>query len=158
MQAKEKIEKTLETIASGLKQTKGDFYIIGASAMILSGVDIGDTEDVDILVSESDARMLKERWKEYVIESYTPQHSDIFRSFFRRYTFNPMDVEVLGDLEVNINGKWTLLTVEDYTVYTLGDLHIKLPTLYEQRRILTLFGREKDMRRIDFIDRYLAKY
>jgi len=158
MQIKDKIDRTLSEVSNILKLFNNDFFVIGAAAMILSGVDVGDTEDVDILTSEQNARILKNYLAKDTIDDYTPQRSDLFRSFFNRYKTQLMDIEVMGNLEVNINGKWTLLTIEDYTVYTIGDLDIKLPTLQEQRRILTLFGREKDMRRIELIDRYLDKY
>lgn len=64
----------------------------------------------------------------------------------------------MGGLEINIDGKWTLLTVNDYNVHNIGNIEIKIPTLQEQRRILTLFSREKDYQRIKLIDDYLSRY
>lgn len=155
---KDKIERTIADIAINLAQIKDDFFIIGASALVLSGIDIGCTEDIDILTSRQDALILQKSWREKVANSHTPQRSDLFRSNFNRYKFQWMDVEVMGCLEINIDRKWALLTVNNYNVHNIGDIEIKIPTLEEQRRILTLFGREKDYQRIKLIDDYLSKY
>lgn len=155
---KEKIEKAIADIAINLAQIKDDFFIIGASALALSGINIENTEDIDILTSIQDALILQKLWKSKIASNYITKRSDLFRSNFNRYKFQWMDIEVMGGLEININGKWTLLTVNDYNVHNIGNTEIKIPTLQEQRRILTLFGREKDYQRIKLIDDYLSKY
>lgn len=155
---KERIEKAIADIVINLAQIKDDFFIIGASALALSGINIENTEDIDILTSRQDALILQKLWKSKIASNYIPKRSDLFRSNFNRYKFQWMDIEVMGGLEININGKWTLLTVNDYNVHNIGNTEIKIPTLQEQRRILTLFGREKDYQRIKLIDDYLSKY
>ncbi len=155
---KERIERTIADIATNLAQTKDDFFIIGASALLLSGIDIENTEDIDILTSRQDALILQKLWKDNIASNHIPKHSDLFRSNFNRYKFQWIDVEVMGGLEVNTQEGWILLTVNDYIVHNIGDIEIKIPTLQEQRRILTLFGREKDYQKIKLIDDYLSKY
>lgn len=155
MLIKEKIKNTFFEISSGLRLLDNDFYIIGASAMILSGIDIQHTEDVDILTSTSKAHIIYNHWKDNVVDNYIPPRSDLFKSVFNRYRFSFMDIEVQGDLKVFVENAWIPLVINDYFLYQLGDLEIKIPTLQEQRKILTLFGRDKDMQRVKLIDKYL---
>ncbi|MFV0538100.1 MAG: hypothetical protein ACK5M3_12125 [Dysgonomonas sp.] len=155
---KERLERTIADIAINLAQTKDDFFIIGASALVLSGIDIENTEDIDILTSKRDALILQELWEDKTVSNHIAKHSNLFRSNFNRYRFQWMDVEVMGGLEINIDGKWTLLTINDYIIHNVGNIEIKIPTLQEQRRIFALFGREKDNQRLKLIDDYLSRY
>ena len=49
MDIKDKITQTLIGITAQLQEINSEFYIIGASAMILSNIEIGETSDIDIL-------------------------------------------------------------------------------------------------------------
>lgn len=60
----------------------------------------------------------------------------------------------MGDLEVCVSGQWTKVNVKEFNIFNIGSLAVKIPTLSEMRRILLLFGREKDLRRIEAIDKY----
>ena len=52
MKIKDKIVQTLASMTAELLEIGPDFYIIGASAMILSDIEIGETSDIDILTTE----------------------------------------------------------------------------------------------------------
>lgn len=158
MKIKEKIITTLHQASTGLKQLQDEFFIYGSAAMILSEVKIKDTEDVDIMVSNRDAILLKEIWKSKDL-NIIPKESVLFHSDLSRYKFEYMDVEITGGLEVCKNGEFRPFVIYDYETIPVGDLLIKIPTLYEQKSILHFFGREKDLekmtlvqQRIDFIE------
>ena len=59
-----------------------------------------------------------------------------------------MDVEVMGNLQIKKNNVWQFVYVQEYREIFIGDLIIRIPTMEEQKRILSLFGREKDLKRI----------
>jgi hypothetical protein len=150
---KETILNTLALIEPSCRQLEDDHYLIGASAMILSGIPIAHTSDIDLVTSSGDAMRLHDLWQEKCVSSYTPAHADKFRSAFARYRFPTMDVEVMGNLEVHHNGKWDILEIGEWI--SLQGTTLKIPTLEEQKRILTIFGRPKDLLRLQLIERHL---
>jgi len=154
---KKKIIKTIEEARTGLERLNGEFCIIGASAITLSGYDVGDTGDIDILTSSVNADRIKPYWKNRIETDPGLKDSDIFRSSFTRYNFPLMDVEILGDLQIFKEGSWQDVRVEDYTEIEIGGLTIKLPSIEEQFRILTLFGRNKDRERMRLIEEQIKR-
>lgn len=67
-----------------------------------------------------------------------------------------MDVEVMGNLQIKKNNVWQFVYVQEYREIFIGDLIIRIPTMEEQKRILSLFGREKDLKRILVLNQYLS--
>lgn len=158
MNITEKILSVIEEAYPTLKLLQNDFFIIGSSALILTGIGVGDTLDIDILTSSNDADFLRKSWKNRLLKGYKPQQNDdLFRSNFSRYNFSLLDIEILGELEVKKNNNWERLIIQDYTVISKDEIEIKLPTIKEQERILRLFGRDKDIFKLNFIEKYNAK-
>jgi len=147
----EKIRLTLKDAIPGLKQLQDEFYIIGSAAIALSGVGIADVKDIDILTSSCDSDLLKELWKDKYVITPPLKDSDRFRSEFARFGFPEMDVEALGDFEIRINGEWTPMRVNEYEQVEIDGYPIKIPTKQDMIRILQLFNREKDHKRIELI-------
>ena len=79
----------------------------------------------------------------------------MFRSNFARFKLPLMDIEVMGDLQIKKNDIWQSVCVKEYKEIFIGNLIIKIPTIEEQKRILSLFGREKDLKRILILNHYL---
>lgn len=152
MSARERILTVLEQLMPDLINLEDEVYVIGASAMILSGVVLESTPDIDLLTSGRDAETLGEKWLDKVLTTYSPADDHLFRSTFGRYRWNLMDVEVMGHLEVYSEERWQALVVRDYVWYNLKNGRVRLPSLPEQVRILKLFGREKDHKRIALIE------
>ncbi|MDH6309358.1 hypothetical protein M2451_002756 [Dysgonomonas sp. PFB1-18] len=146
-----KIQDTLTEAIPALLTLQDDFFIIGASAAILSGIEIGDTGDIDILSSTADAQRLKQLWDEKMVTNPQMKESHLFRSDFARYSFSLMDIEVMGDLYLCSEGAWKKIEVQEYTCFGIDGLQIKVPTIAEQIRILDLFGRPKDQQRREII-------
>lgn len=134
---------------------KDPFYVIGASALILAGIDLDNTMDIDLLTSERDADLLKTSWKDRLIPAYAPAGGHRFRSNFGRFDFGVMDVEVMGGLEVCRNDEWVLLTVNESVEVSGDGFVVRIPSLAEQKRILHFFGRPKDHEKIRWIEKYL---
>lgn len=150
--SKTKISHVLERAHPTLEQLEDDYFIIGASALILSGIEI-DTSDIDILVSDRDAIYLQNKWADKIIKNHIRERSDLFRSNFARFHFEELDIEIMGDLNVKNNGIWSPLYIQDYFTLNLGSMQIKLPTIEEQVRIFNLFGREKNIEKVNKIRR-----
>ncbi|MDL2322995.1 hypothetical protein LJC52_03315, partial [Bacteroidales bacterium OttesenSCG-928-A17] len=138
----EKINQVIKEAYPALESLQDDYFIIGSAALILSGVEVGHTSDIDILTSDRDANYLKKVWKEKHVKEYQPKQNDLFRSNFSRYNFEFLDVEIMGDLAVRKNNDWKPLIIQDYTYFSRDEIRIKLPTMEEQKRILKWFGRD----------------
>ena len=148
---RDKIIRTIEAAAPDLKLLN-DFYIIGASAIILHRIDIGETYDIDILTSSEDADKIKQVWNDKIKTSPDMKDSNLFHSNFAQFQFPEMEIEILGDLLVYINDEWVNLKVNDFITITISGLSVKIPTIEELIRILNTFNREKDHKRIDIIN------
>ena len=66
-----------------------------------------------------------------------------------------MPVEVMGDLEVRVAGDWQPVRVASEVQVEVNGQAIPVPALFEQRRILALFGREKDLAKAARIAEFL---
>lgn len=151
MDIKSRIDQTLSDASGTLCSVDDSIYIIGAAAIFLLGGKIEETHDIDILTSTRNARLLQSLWAERRVNDFTPPDGDRFKSIFARYKFNLMDIEVMGDLEILIEGSWERLRVDDYHQIKVGDLEVRIPTKEEQIRILKIFGRAKDLAKIDIV-------
>ena len=166
MKIKDKIVQTLASMTAELLEIGPDFYIIGASAMILSDIEIGETSDIDILTTEMNSLKLQCSLKAYidahvsekVLTHIAPETKEdgLFSSNFARFNLPLMDVEVMGNLQIKKNNVWQFVYVQEYREIFIGDLIIRIPTMEEQKRILSLFGREKDLKRILVLNQYLS--
>jgi len=153
MTIEEKIIYTLKEASHALLLLKDNFYLIGSAALSLSGVKLDKMYDIDILVSDRDADFLKAEWGNQLINEIITTDDELFYSKFARYKFSVLDIEIMGDLKVNKKGIWERLEISENESITVGNFEIKIPTLAEQKRILQLFGREKDKKRIKLIDK-----
>ncbi len=151
MTTREKIIQTLALIASELHEVSAYSYLIGGASMILQGFEIGETADIDILTTSEGAQKLQLSLKEYRQISPLTKENHLFRSNFARFRFPLLDLEVMGDLQVCKHKEWQPVLIQDNQTMTIGNLTLKVPTLQEQIRILTLFGRDKDLKRIDLL-------
>jgi hypothetical protein len=151
---KKKVTELLALIYPDLQQLENDYFIIGSCAMLLSGLPISTITDLDLLMSSSDAAKLKHKWIHRIKKNFSPENQHLFRSNFARFDFGDLDVEVMGDLEVNKKNQWQRVLVEQVKEISIENMKIKTPTLQEQKRIFLLFGREKDIAKANQIEEY----
>lgn len=126
--------------------------------MILHGYGIGDTADIDILTTSEGSDKLQLSLKEYMETAPLTKENELFRSNFARFQLPLMDVEVMGELQVCKDKEWRPVFIEEYTTLHIENVAIRIPTLKEQIRVLSLFGREKDYRRINQLRNLGGKY
>ena len=155
MTVEERIIFTLKEASHSLRLLKDNFYLIGSAALSLSGIKLDEISDIDILVSDRDAGFLLAEWGNRLIIEHTTKDDELFKSKFARYKFSFLDIEIMGELKVYNKGVWERLEIKDIESIAVGNFEIKIPTLDEQKRILQLFGRVKDKKRIKFIDKKL---
>ncbi len=149
---KKKVIELLASIYPDLQQLENDYFIIGSCAMLLSGLPMSIITDLDLLMSSADAAQLKHKWSHRMRKGFSPENQHLFRSNFARFDLGDLDVEVMGDLEVNKNNQWQRVSVEREMEISIDGMKIKIPTLEEQKRIFLLFGRDKDITKADQIE------
>lgn len=81
----------------------------------------------------------------------TTKEDNLFRSNFAQFNLSLMDIETMGGGQVDKDGKWKDVCVVDYHEMPIGNTIVKVPTLDEIKRLLLLFGRDKDLKRITMI-------
>lgn len=156
MEVKERIIRTIASIINELQEVAPEFYVIGASAMILSGIEIGETSDIDILTTEVNSSRLQRLLNRYMEIAPKTKEDDLFRSDFARFNLPLMNIEVMGNLQIKKGNVWQSVCVHEYKEMLIEDLTVRMPTIKEQKRILALFGREKDLKRMPLLNRYLS--
>lgn len=156
MKIKEKITQAIASISNELHEITPEFYIIGASAMILSDIEIGETSDIDILTTEANSSKLQHLLNRHIEIAPKTKEDDLFRSNFARFNLPLMDIEVMGNLQIRKNNIWQSVYVHEYKEIVIKDLTIRMPTIKEQKRILSLFGRQKDLKRILILNQHLS--
>ena len=157
MHIPEKIKQSIAILSDDLSKLQDPVYIIGSSALVLAGIPLEKTDDIDLLTSHRDAEYLKNHWQGNRLGEYSPKDADKFRSNFGRFQWEKILVEVMGDLEVFDNGEWKKLQINDYFEISINQLSVRIPTLKEQGRIFRLFGRPKDLVKAEIIIKHLIQ-
>ena len=138
-----RLAQTLKEIAGAASALKDEWWILGSAAAALSGADILEVRDVDLLLSERDAAALLKRWSARKKAAIEP--SDQFRSaVFARFIDAPLPIDVFGGFEMRVRGDWR--RIEPLTRERRGEVFT--PSVAEQIALLEAMGREKDRARI----------
>ncbi len=138
-----RLAQTLTRIAAVSGQFTDDWWIIGSAAAALSGAEVAIVRDVDLLLSEADARRLLDLWAGKPHKNATPGAQ--FRSaVFARYEAPPLPIEAFGNFEINIRGQWR--AIAPLTREARGAVFT--PSVAEQIALLQAMGRPKDDARI----------
>ncbi|WP_420961329.1 hypothetical protein [Brucella sp. IR073] len=134
------LERTLAAIAEAAPDGAEDWWIIGSTAMHLSGYTDVAPDDVDIFASRETAMGFLRYWK---VEPAVPKTHPQFRSdpFTSIYLPGCLRIELMGNLEVKHGEAWKSLRL-----VTREKVHgVYIPSSEEQVAIFRLFGREKDL-------------
>jgi hypothetical protein len=138
-----RLAEALNLIADAAPAFEDEWWILGSAAAALSGADILEVRDVDLLLSERDARDLLARWSERRTEAVAT--SDQFRStVFARFEDAPLPIDVFGEFEMRVRGDWR--RIHPLTRERRGAVFT--PSVAEQIAILEAMDRDKDKARI----------
>ena len=141
-------QQSLALIAEAAPLLRDNWILIGSAAAKLAGADVGDINDIDLLLSARDNHALKEHWRDWQILPATP--SKQFRSaFFYRFD-TPLPIEAMAGFELRmLQGNWKRIKPQTRVQY--GDMFA--PDINEQIAILKLMNRPKDAPRIKALER-----
>ncbi len=134
----------------------GPWWIIGSTALVLSGIEGIVPDDIDVV---GDGAMLRRVLAKAGADETDPKPHAQFRSspYIRVKVDGGRDIEVQGDLELWENGTWTPLTFASLVQVMVGNAAVFVPVIEEQATILRRFGRAKDLAKAAMIDSFNAR-
>lgn len=113
-------------------------------------LDPGPLGDVDILISQADARRFAQR---FGCKNLAQGGTGKFRSqTLLRPFLGPVPVEMMSELEVFADGRWQHLHLQTRHSRSLSGRKIFVPDRQELIRIYRLFNREKDLARLRVLE------
>lgn len=135
------LEDTLAEIVRISPRFQDDWWIIGSAAIALAGVAI-EVPDVDVLLSERDARTLLTDWAS---AKQATDGQDRFRSVYGEHMRTPIPIEIMGKLEVCIEDRWVAVTPNTREQIDLPGGAVYTPDVADQLALLLMFRRPQDL-------------
>jgi len=145
----------LQRLGPELDRLDEPWAIIGGGALTILGFSVEDLPDVDIATTAAGAYRLRRAWDGWWLNS-DPDPSGRFRSRYARYRAPEGEIDVVGNLEIRLDGLWRPVRVEAVERREFAGRTWPIPTAAEQLRILRLFGRPKDLARADRLEAWAA--
>ncbi len=145
-----RLAATLDEIAAASCIFEDDWWLIGSAAAALSGAEIIDVRDVDLLLSENDAERLVAYWPNAIRAAGAGE--DQFRSaVFARYSHAPLAIEAFGGFAMKIDSDWRPVVLKS----RVSRGGVFTPSISEQIDLLRQMGRAKDHARIRALKKIL---
>lgn len=140
------IIKVLGDVLPLLDKADPQWVIFGSAALALNGVSGIRTCDIDIMMSREGA-VNAERLLVAYLQEVDDGAGDLFRSRRSLYRIQGMEVDISGGLEILSNERWEPVTVRRVEVRQ----RVQYASLLDCMRLLGLFGRPKDLERLDYL-------
>lgn len=149
----ERLEKSLSHLVTMMTGAREPWWIIGSTAMVLSGVEGIHPDDVDVV---ADGKMLQ---RIAGVPESEPKPHEKFRSnpYTRIKVAGGMDIEFQGDLALWENNKWTQLSFCSRIETRINDILLYVPSLDEQLLIFRRFGRAKDLAKARILEAFIQR-
>ena len=142
---------TLERAATCLTQEGVSWTVFGGAAMVLHGHHETKVTDIDIIVTNSAASLLQERfsWR-----NYADNRSPRFRSdYLLRPDFGLIPVEIMGGFRILSEAGWTIVKPGETVKIPVG---LQVAHVLSKPRLAEIFrlcGRQKDFIRAEILSR-----
>ncbi len=145
------IEKVVVQLSAKLK---GKVYAIrGTASLVLQGVDMV-VDDIDVICDKDSALFLNTAFDDKVIEKVKHSESSNFKSYFGRFNFEEVLVEVMGELEIlNTNKrkikevKWTGAGNQAGNINVAGK-QVRVTTIESELAMYAAMGRWNAFRKL----------
>jgi hypothetical protein len=143
---------TLSILAEKARDLQGKWWVIGSAAAKLSGLWEINPDDVDVV---GDERTLTELVHVFgrEVEQYSENHRFRSKPYQRILVERGLPIEVMGRLQVHVQGHWQTLRIETRCIITEFGPPIWVPEVDEQIAIFRLFGRPKDLQKAERLER-----
>jgi hypothetical protein len=144
----------LIAVGEAARDLKAPWWIFGGAAMALYGLTDLHVPDVDVLCAPRDARALLAALGGHV----EPDPGEgLFRSaVFGRAPDQPILIEVMAGLEVRDGGDWAEAAFSSRRQVFVEDTPLFVPDIRDHIALYRLFGRPKDLARVELLERLIA--
>ncbi len=151
-----KLIRALRFIAEQLHNQQIRWVLVGSLSLALQGVEL-HPRDIDILTDKQGAYVFAQIFQAYTHKPVEFKQSTLFESHFGQFKIKGAPVDVMGDLHVKVDNKWTSLThrLETAKHITIDQTTIPVVQLVDQLETYTKLGRRKDTDRITRIQQAL---
>jgi len=143
------LEPTLAAVSSISSRLQDDWWIIGSAAIALTGIAI-EVPDVELLLSERDARALLVDWAQ---PTSATEGQDRFRSIDGEHAVTPIPIQIMGGVEVCTGGTWVPVTPNTRERIELPGGAVYIPDAADQLALLLMFRRTRDLVRAEMLMR-----
>lgn len=141
------LHKALVAVVPELhRHCRDSWVLIGSAAARLAGAEVV-VADLDVLTTRRDAEALIGQWQGQLDKAHVPAGAERFRSHFARFMFTDLPLEIMGGLELFGAHGWEPVQVGKTMTVEVAGLHVPIPVVAEQIRVLESFGRPKDLQR-----------
>lgn len=140
------LSASLNAIGSLMREAHDAWWIIASAAVALHGADPGHVADVDVLLSDADARRILPT---IGIEPRQGSAHAVFRSsIFGTWTgTTPLPVEFMADFYRLAGEVWLPVQPVTRQRMEVDGVVVFVPDRRELQAMLTAFGRQKDLER-----------
>lgn len=138
------IREALAGIVHLLDEADAGWCVYGSAALALHGVPGIEAHDVDVMLSASGLRTLLRHLPQAELLGEDKPGSR-FRSLHARVYIEGVEVDLSGDLQIRQAGEWHDVSVAE-VCHRDG---IRFASLQDCIRLLRLFGRPKDLMRLE---------
>ncbi|CAB49332.1 nucleotidyltransferase domain-containing protein [Pyrococcus abyssi] len=97
--------KVLRKLYERLKDSNVNWVVTGSLGFALQGVPV-EPHDIDIQTDKEGAYEIERLFSEFVVEPVRFKESEIIRSHFGVLTIDGIKVEIMGDIQKKVEGKW----------------------------------------------------
>lgn len=133
---------TFATLAPVLRNTKDDWWLIGGSAVLLHGGAMDRLADIDILLSQEDARRILD---DHHLEAIEDGGTERFRSdIYCRWEALDVPIDIMAGFSVHKNTGWVSVEPKTREPIQVGEMVFFVPGIAEMIEMHQLFGRPKD--------------
>jgi hypothetical protein len=148
------LQDGLIAVGEAARDLRDPWWIFGGAAMALYGLTDLHVPDIDVLCSPRDARALLSALDGEVIPD---PGEGLFRSaVFGRAPDQPILVEVMADLETRDGADWVEVAFASRRRVFVEDTPLFVPDIRDHIALYRLFGRPKDLARVEQLERLIA--
>ena len=144
------LDTTLATVATIMAECVDPWWIIGSAAVSLHlQHDVG-VNDIDVLLSVSDAVQIRRKLDIPVAAKVA--HPLFDSDAYFSWDHLPVPVEFMAGFSVRVDDRWQKVTFDCRQSFVVGGQTLYAPNVLELLRLLRRFGRPKDLARLALLD------
>ena len=144
----------LIAVGEAARDLREPWWIFGGAAMALYGLTEIHVPDIDVLCAPREAHALLAALGGAIVPD---PGEGLFRStVFGRAPDQPILVEVMADLETRDGAEWRPVVFTSRRRVFIDDLPLFVPDIRDHIALYRLFGRPKDLARVEQLERLIA--